>query len=229
MSRHGFEAIVFDLDGTLIDTLPDILTALNLVMDEQGRRPVIYEESRHMVGSGTRVMIERAFAATGSVPEASVLDGLNACFVKYYLAAPAVQSAPYGGVRETLEALSGEGLALGVCTNKPHDISTRILAALGLDHFFGAALGGDALDVHKPDPGHLLATLEGLGAAPGSAVMVGDSEIDVQTARNAGIPVVVVEYGYTAKPPATLGADAVIDDFHGLAAAMERIADLKDR
>ncbi len=229
MSRHGFEAVVFDLDGTLIDTLPDILSALNRLMDEQSRRPITYEEGRRMVGSGTRVMIERAHAATGSVPEAGALDRLNGRFVEYYLAAPAAQSVPYGGVRETLEALSGAGLVLGVCTNKPHDISRRILAALGLDHFFAAALGGDALDVHTPDPGHLLATLEGMAMDPGGAIMVGDSEIDVQTARNAGMPVVVVEYGYTAKPPEQLGADAVIADFHGLTAAMERIAGRKDR
>lgn len=225
MNRHGFEAVVFDLDGTLIDTLPDILAALNRLMGEEGRREIAYEEGRYMVGHGTRVMLERAFAATGPTQTAEILDSLNRRFVDYYLAAPAVMSAPYDGVEETLAALAADGVILGVCTNKPHEISLRILGELGLDRHFAAAIGGDALDVHKPDAAHLLTTIARMGAVPGKAVMVGDSEIDVRTARNADVPVVVVEYGYTAKPPHTLGADAVIAGFDGLSAALQRIAD----
>lgn len=220
MTGAPFRAVVFDLDGTLVDTLPDILPALNRVMAEEGRRAVTYEEGRRMMGRGSRKMIERAWAATGPHADEHALDRYCDRFLDYYLAAPAGLSAPYPGALDALQSLSAAGAVLGVCTNKPHEVTLKLLEALSLLPCFAAVLGGDALQVRKPDAGHLLAVLERLGAAVDSAAMVGDSEIDVATARNAGVPVIVVDFGYTALPTAELGADSVISHFDELAGAL---------
>ena len=221
-----FATVVFDLDGTLADTLPDILSALNRVMTEEGLRVVSYAEGRTLVGGGARLLMEQALAATapGPVPEPTI-DACYARFLDYYGAEPAVRSRPYPGVVEALTALRDAGCRLGVCTNKPHDLTLAVLAGLGLEGFFGdAVLGGDALAVRKPDARHLRAVIERAGDGTGASVMVGDSETDVAAARNAAVPVVAVSFGYTALAPAELGADVLIDHFSELAAALDRLA-----
>jgi len=217
-------AVVFDLDGTLVDTVHDICDALNLALADHALRPMTLDETRLMIGAGAHTLVVRALAAAGAPADEALAEACFARFLDRYAAAPSVRSEPYPGVREALSALSDAGCALGVCTNKPHALTRAILEALELAPFFGeAVVGGDALPVRKPDPGHLLAVLERAGAQPDAAVMVGDSATDVAVARAAGARVVLVAFGYTDRPAATLGADGVIAHFDELGGALRRL------
>ncbi len=217
----GLRAVGFDLDGTLVDTAPDLHAHLNELLDEHGRGPVSLESVRLMVGDGSRVLIQRSLTATGGPLNDVGLDELVREFIARYTAEPLRLSAVYPGVREALDALAAGGVGLGVCTNKPQLPTDRLLELLGLRHYFGAAIGGDALPVRKPDGGHLRAVLHALGVEPAAAVMVGDSQNDVLTARALGVPSVVVDFGYTTVPARELGADAVIGHFDQLLPALE--------
>ena len=231
-ARSGFEAVVFDLDGTLVDTAPDLHAHLNELLAELGRAPVGLESVRPMIGDGARVLIQRALTATGGPPNDTALDDLVTRFVARYTADPLRGGAVFPGAVEALEALAARGVGLGVCTNKPQRPTERLLELLGVAHHFGrgAVIGGDALPVRKPDGGHLRAVLERLGVvAEGRgggrrAAMVGDSRNDVLTARAVGVPCVVVTFGYTTVPPGELGADAVIDRFGELLPALDRLS-----
>ena len=216
-------AIVFDLDGTLVDSIGDIVGAANRLLTEEGRATLSHDEGRAMVGEGVASLVERAFAATGPVPTPGTLADLVERYRAIYERHPLDETTIYPGVAETLTELADSGAILGVCTNKPHDISLVVLAELGLAGFFAAALGGDALAVRKPDPAHFSAVLGGMGAASRYAVHVGDSPTDVAVARNAGVPVIAVSYGYSRVPPADLGADALIDEFTALPGAIASI------
>ena len=217
-------AIVFDLDGTLVDTAPDLCAALNYVLAAEGRPPVAAGEMRHMVGDGAAKLIELGLAASGAVPKAAEVEAWLPVFLDYYRAHIAEHSAPYSGVRETLAQLSRRGLRLGVCTNKSYEITRLLLGELGLDDYFGAVLGGDSLSFRKPDGRHLLGVIEALGASTNDSVMVGDSANDVACARAAGVPVIAVAYGYTRLAPTELGADVLIERFAELPAALRRLA-----
>ena len=217
----GRDVLVFDLDGTLVDSAPDLDRALGLLLAEEGRRPVSLSETRSMIGDGVDRLVARALARTGSPVALPEQAGLVARFLAHYSAGRHALTLPYPGVVETLAALQGRGLRLAVCTNKPIAQTREVLSALDLARWFGAVTGGDSAPTRKPDPGHLLATLDLLGAAPAAAVMVGDSANDVEVARAAGVPVVVVSYGYTSVRPADLGADAVIDSFADLLAWLD--------
>jgi phosphoglycolate phosphatase len=218
-------AIAFDLDGTLVDTAPDLHGVLNRVLSEHGRPAVALDDVRLMVGDGARVLIERGFAATGGWPAA--LDPIEATrrFVDLYSADPCRLSRPFDGVVETLEVLRARGLTLGVCTNKPQRPTELLLEALDLDRFFAAVIGGDALPVRKPDPGHLGAVLERLDVRPAEAVYVGDSANDVAAARGLAVPCVLVGHGYTTVPVAELGGDLVIEGLHELVEGLATLAD----
>jgi phosphoglycolate phosphatase len=205
--------LIFDLDGTLIDSAPDLHRSLNAVLAEQGRAAVGLEGIRAMVGDGAAKLVERGFADTGATVEPAALPGLVQRFLVHYSAGRHAMTTAFPGVADTLAALHGRGCRLGVCTNKPYAPTMEILALLGLIRFFGAVTGGDSLPVRKPDPGHLLGTLDLLGAAAEHAVMIGDSANDVAVARAAGVPAVVVRYGYTRTPVEELGADAIIERF----------------
>ncbi len=217
-------AVVFDLDGTLIDTAPDLHAALVAVLAAAGRSGVTIDDVRHMVGDGARALVERGFAATGDPLPPAAVEGAVARFLGHYGAHIADLSRPFPGVDEALTTLSAAGARLGVCTNKPERLSRDLLAATGLAGRFAAVVGGDSLDVRKPDAGHLLGTLARMGAEPAGAVMVGDSANDVAAARAAGLPVVLVSFGYTATPARELGADAVIDGFADLPEALAGLA-----
>ena len=212
-ARH---ALVFDLDGTLIDSAPDLLAALNRVLAEEDLPPVALDDVKRMVGDGAAKLVERGFARAGMQPEAARLGALTDRFVGYYEAVVADQTRPFPGVPETLARLAGEGYRLGVCTNKPSGPARDVLAALDLLDFFGVVHGGDSFPVRKPDPQHLRGTLAALAADHGTGVMIGDSPVDVATARAAGTPVIVHAHGYARVPVAELGADAVLDDFAAL-------------
>lgn len=191
------KAVVFDLDGTLIDSAPDLRAALNKLLRRYGRRPVSLPEVTMMVGDGAAKLVERAFAATGDRPSAAAaLAGLTAEFLEFYEGHSTVLTRPYPGVRETLSTLKADGLALGICTNKPEAPTREVVRDLNLVHFFDAIFGGDSIEgVRKPDPRMLRGVLEAMGAAANTAVMVGDAANDVGVARALGVPVIVVSYG----------------------------------
>lgn len=217
--------IIFDLDGTLVDSAPDLTEALNRVLADQDLPSVELAAVRHMIGDGAVKLIERGFTAAGRAFDGNLPQDLRQAFLDHYDDCLTDQTRPFPGVFEALEYLAGEGLRMAVCTNKPAAMSEVILGRLGLARFFDALLGGDSLAVTKPDPAPLYAAIEGAGGkvTPGEAngaVMIGDSHTDVATARAAGTPVIVVSFGYTRIAPRDLGADAVIDHFDELVAAL---------
>jgi phosphoglycolate phosphatase len=214
-------ALIFDLDGTLVDSLPDLAAALAATLREIGAPALSSAAVRGMIGDGTPALVARALAARG-LP-ASLLDERLARFMALYEAAPVARSRPYPGVTETLAALRGDGRRLAVCTNKPQQAALAVLRGLALDGFFAAVVGGDVLAVKKPDPAHLRAAIAALGAAQGEAVMIGDNEHDVAMAKAAGVPVILVRYGYHRVPLETLAADLQIDAFSELPDALARL------
>ena len=226
MGGNSIEAVVFDLDGTLIDSAPDLRTAVNRMLAEKGRQTLDLGAVTAMVGDGVHKLVERALAATGKeTPAAGEIARSTRRFLGFYEGHGAVLTRAYAGAVEALKRLRDEGYALGICTNKPHGATCEILGALDLEGYFSAVLGGDSLDgVRKPDPRHLLAAVERLGATPENAVMVGDNENDVAAARGAGIPMIAVAFGYAKVPVAELGADAVIGHFDELRDAIRRLA-----
>lgn len=220
-----FKAVVFDLDGTLIDSAPDLRLAANHLLAENGRAPLTVGQVIKMVGDGVRKLVERAFAATGDAVSGADLDALGERFLHFYEGHAADLSRPFPGAEAAVAHLHGQGCVLGVCTNKPRQPALEILDALGLGGYIHTVLGGDSLDgIRKPDPRHLLATIERLGATPGEAVMVGDNENDVAVARAAGVPVIAVTFGYARGAPEDLGADLLIDHFDELAEALGRLS-----
>jgi phosphoglycolate phosphatase len=220
--RPPFDAVVFDLDGTLIDTAPDLHAHLNAMLEELGRPLLDLEEIRPMIGDGARLLLKRGLEASGGLPDGKDLEMLFAEFLERYTAEPARLGSVYEGALEVLEKLAAAGVRLGMCTNKPQAPTDRLLAAMGLRHFFPVVLGGDALSVRKPDAGHIRAVLDGLGA-DGHAVMVGDSQNDLLAARATGIPCILVSFGYTQVPARELGADLVIDRMSELGAALDAL------
>ena len=219
------DALVFDLDGTLVDTAPDLHAHLNEMLAELGRPGFELDEVRPMIGDGARMLLRRGLDASGGMPAGVDLEALFDEFLRRYTARPLRFGAAFDGVAEALEALDAAGIKLGVCTNKPQAPTDRLLAALDLRRHFPAVIGGDVLAVRKPDPGHLLAVLDRLGAEPARALMVGDSANDVQVAEAVGVPCVLVSFGYTQTPARELGAACVIDRMSELAAALANLDD----
>jgi phosphoglycolate phosphatase len=217
-------AILFDLDGTLVDTAPDLLASLNAVLTRAGHRPVVPRELRSMVGHGVRALIERAFKETGTPVSPELLAQYGDEFLAHYRANIARESRPFPRVPETLKRLADEGAKLGVCSNKPQELTDLLLAQLDLARHFGAVYGGGKASRNKPNPDHVLELVDALKGARGRAVMVGDSTVDVAAARAACIPVIVMSYGYTPVAPHELGADAVADDFAALPALISKLA-----
>ncbi|CAO3417815.1 HAD-IA family hydrolase [Azospirillum doebereinerae] len=221
-----FSTLVFDLDGTLIDSAPDMTRVLNRTLAHFDRPPLTEAQVRTMVGDGSAMLVRQAFAATGAplADETAVQPVLRHYLDTYF--DDEQPSVLYPGVTETLTALAESGVRLGLCTNKPERISRKLLDALGLAPLFGAVAGGDTLPVKKPDGRHVAWVLEQLGAdlAAPRAAMVGDNGNDVKAARGAGIPVVAMSYGYPRMPVADLGADLVLDRFADLPAGLERLA-----
>jgi len=206
---------LFDLDGTLIDTAPDIVAALNHALEHHGMAPVPDGQVRQWVGQGARRLTERALADQRRDP--AEVDTVLADFIAYYEAHIADRSRPYPGVVSTLERLARRGAGLGVVTNKLQHLSERVLEALELSRYFAVLVGGDRAARPKPDAAPVLLACDTLALAPAQVLFVGDSTTDVGAARNAGCPVVCVPYGYSQGVAAEdLGADALIDSFDDL-------------
>jgi len=184
--------MVFDLDGTLVDSVPDLAAALNRLMASRELAPFGRAQVAGFVGDGVRVLLERAFAARGTAPDGAAL----ADFMGDYGAHAAVETEPYPGVRDTLERFAAAGWRMAVCTNKPEAPARTLLKALDLARFFAAVGGGDSYPMRKPDPGHLRATIEAAGGLPGAAVMAGDHHNDVLSAAGLGMPSIFAAWGY---------------------------------
>ena len=202
--------IAFDLDGTLVDTAPDLCTALNLVLEESGNKTVPFSQMRNIVGNGARVMIERGLALEGKRTSTAELDKLLARFLVHYEAHLSDDSRPFPGAKEMLDILKESGALLVVCTNKFEGFSVKLLQALGLADYFACIAGSDTFPMRKPDAGHLLGAVSRAGGHSSSVVMVGDSVTDVSTARAANVPVIAVNFGYSDIPAQDLGADRVV-------------------
>ena len=215
--------LIFDLDGTLVDTAPDLLNAANAVLAARGRPAIEPATLRHMVGFGAKSLITQAFAATGGEPPADEMPALVELFLADYGAHLADHSRPFEGVAETLDGLKRKGALLGVLTNKPHAMAEPLLEKLGLAGFFTAIYGAGFKPYVKPDPRIFADVVAACGGANGHAVMIGDSVTDLHTARAACVPCILMSYGYTPVPASSLGADMVLDEFTGLPEALGRL------
>ena len=207
--------VVFDLDGTLIDSAPDMHRAVNLVLADLGCAPLTLPDIRTMVGDGTSALIARALAARHCV-SADPTQALTE-FLDHYEADPTAVTRPFPGVPETLERLQTIGLTLAVCTNKPTRLTEMILERLGIARFFARVVAGDSMPFRKPDPRALLEVVDGFGVAKEAALMVGDSEVDAATAHAASVPFVLMTYGYHRGPIHDISSVATLDHFAELA------------
>ena len=206
--------IVFDLDGTLIDSAADLAAAVNLMLARFGAQPLALAEVRRMIGDGPSALVAGALAARGR--EGVDPTEAHRMFLELYAAEATVRTSAYPGVRAALEALGAASIPLAVCTNKPARLTEAILGALGLADYFARVMGGDSLPWRKPDPRVLLSVLADFEAAPASALMVGDSEVDAATASAAGVPLVLMKHGYHRGPIEAIRCLAALEGFDEL-------------
>jgi phosphoglycolate phosphatase len=219
----SIRTVVFDLDGTLVDTAPDLINALNFVLEREGMPPVPLHAARTMIGAGARKLIERGLELDGRVTSVEDISRLTNDFIDYYADHIADASRPFEGLESALDDLSGRGYRFAVCTNKLEWLSKLLLDQLGLSARFAAICGADTFGVSKPDPAILRQTIALAGGQLSSAIMVGDAGPDIGVARRAGIPVIGVEFGYTEIPIADLKPDLLIGHFRDLPAAVESL------
>lgn len=208
--------VVFDLDGTLVDTAPDLIASLNHTIAAADLAPVGYEDLTHLVGHGARAMIERAFRMRGQPLDEERFAPMMQRFLTYYGDTMPGDSRPYPGVEAALDRLSTAGFTLAVCTNKPEAMARRLLEGLGMTRRFAAITGGDTFTVRKPDAAHLTGTVERAKGDLAVTLMVGDSLNDCLVARNAGVPVLGVPFGYSDAPIEDLNPDRIIQHFDEL-------------
>ena len=219
----SIRTVVFDLDGTLVDTAPDLINALNFILEREGMPPVPLHAARTMIGAGARKLIERGLELDGRVTSIEDISRLTNDFIDYYADHIADASRPFEGLESALDDLSGRGYRFAVCTNKLEWLSKLLLDQLGLSARFAAICGADTFGVSKPDPAILRQTIALAGGQLSSAIMVGDAGPDIGVARRAAIPVIGVEFGYTEIPIADLKPDLLIGHFSDLPAAVESL------
>jgi phosphoglycolate phosphatase len=215
--------IVFDLDGTLVDTAPDLISTLNFVLAGERLPPVAYNDARRMIGGGARRMIERALIAEGRNVPGAELDRMFRIFIDHYGAHIADRSRPFPHLESVLQRFGGEGCRLAVCTNKLEWLSRRLLDTLNLSRYFAAICGQDTFGIQKPDPQMLRLTIRRAGGEAQRAIMIGDSMTDVRTARAANVPVIAVDFGYSEVAPAALDADRLISSYAELPQAIAAV------
>ena len=216
--------IVFDLDGTLVDSAPDLVDTLNVVFAREGLPPVPYETARNLVGGGARMMITRGIEAEGRSLPAADLERMFNDFIAYYAEHIADRTQPFPGVIEAMDALAARGCRLAVCTNKLERLSLLLLRQLGLAERFATICGQDTFGVQKPDPEILRRTIATAGGETRHAVMIGDSVTDIRTARAAGVPIIAVDFGYSERPISEFAPDRVIGHFSQLPGAVAALA-----
>ena len=221
--------VVFDLDGTLVDTAPDLIAALNHVLGREGLPPLPFESARNMIGAGARKLIERGLEVEGRVTSIDDLNRLTKDFIDYYADHIADASRPFEGLEAALDDLAALGCRFAVCTNKLEWLSKRLLDQLGLSGRFSAICGADTFGVAKPDPIILQQTVAQAGGSIAATIMVGDAGPDVGVARRAGVPVIGVEFGYTDVPIAELKPDRLIGHMRDLPAAVEALSKVPSR
>lgn len=212
--------IAFDLDGTLVDTAPDLVRALNEVVAADGLNNVALADVRAMVGRGARVLIERAYAAQDRKIDSAGVDHRVADFIKVYRSGIADLSRPFEGSLEVLDKLNARGARLSICTNKPSELADALIEALGLTHYFERIIGPDRTEAKKPDAAHFWSAV---GDAGPNLALIGDSITDAACGQAAGIPCVILTHGYSEIPHLALGADAVLDDFRSLPETLEKL------
>jgi phosphoglycolate phosphatase len=215
--------LVFDLDGTLVDTAPDLIDTLNALFRREGIAPVAYDEARRFIGGGARILIERGLAAIGRSASREEMDKLYGDYVEAYADRIAEFSRPFPGLESALDRLAASGFRFAVCTNKLERLSTKLLDALELSQRFEVICGQDTYGIQKPDPRVLHRTIAAAGGELQGAVMIGDSLTDIATARAAQIPVIAVDFGYTDTPVHQLDPDRVISHFDQLPATVSDI------
>jgi phosphoglycolate phosphatase len=216
--------LVFDLDGTLVDTAADLMGTLNMILAREGAQPLPIEKAHSLLGAGARALIERGFALDGRRLDEARMDLLYRDFLDHYAERIADESRPFDGVEAQLIRLRDQGHCLAVCTNKVTWHSRKLLEALDLSRYFSAICGRDAFAFCKPDPRHLTLTIAEAEGDAARAIMIGDSATDIETARRAGLPSICVDFGYTDIPAVDLGATRVISHFDELGSAIEEIA-----
>jgi len=212
--------IVFDLDGTLIDTAPDLIDTLNVLFAREGLPQVPYATARNLIGGGARRMIARGIEAEGRTVEPAKLEQMFADFIAHYSEHIADRSRPFPGLSDALDELASGGFRFAVCTNKLERLTLRLLDSLKLTHRFVAICGPDTFGVQKPDPEVLRRTIAAAGGSPQRAIMIGDSQTDIRTAHAANVPVIAVDFGYSEQPVSAFEPDRIISHFAQLPAAV---------
>jgi len=202
--------VIFDLDGTLIDSAPDLAVSVNAMLAGFGCEPLPQEQVRRMIGDGVAMLVTRALTARRCSADPAQA---TQAFMRHYESGATSLTTAFPGVEAALQALRAAGIALAVCTNKPARISARILGSLGLEHYFARVIGGDSLPFRKPDPRVLLALLEAFDVGPARSLLVGDSEVDAATARSADVPFVLMKHGYHRGPVADIRCIAALESF----------------
>jgi len=218
---NSVRTVVFDLDGTLVDTAPDLISALNFVLDREGMPPVPLKSARMLIGAGVRKLLERGLEVDGRHASVEDINRLTDDFIEYYAAHIADASRPFDGLESALDDLEAQGYRFAVCTNKLEWLSKLLLDRLGLSARFAAICGADTFGISKPDPAILQQTVARAGGQLSTTIMVGDAGPDIGVARRAGVPVIGVEFGYTDVPIADLKPDRLIGHMSELPAAVE--------
>lgn len=208
--------VVFDLDGTLVDSAPDLIDSLNHALKEEGLKTYLPDDARRLVGMGVRVMVGRALAFQNIPAEEPHVEKLLASFLRFYEDNMPGKTQFFDGVDNSLKQLSKAGYKLAVCTNKYENLARHLLNSLGRADLFSVIVGGETFAFHKPDARHILSTIEQAGADPDKAIMVGDSQADILAAQSADIPVIAVDFGYTDKPVKTFNPTKIISHFKEL-------------
>ncbi|HEX8579011.1 MAG TPA: phosphoglycolate phosphatase [Allosphingosinicella sp.] len=221
MNPLPFRTIAFDLDGTLADTSPDIAAGVNRVLGVFGRPAIPADVIRGLIGDGAKSLLRKALSVGGEAPDAMV-DEAYPLYLDFYAADICRGTRPYPGVEAALDALTAQGVALALCTNKPERLTALLVEALGWEGRFASSVSGDSLPTRKPEPAMLHEAIARGGGGP--AAYVGDSMVDAETARAAGVPFVAVSFGFSDRPASTFGADAVIDHFDALPDALAHLA-----